>query len=168
MVMISFKLKRNVISTQRKGIRSIIYSMDPLGILFLLGAVCSLFLLLQQGGSAWPWRSSRVIVLLISSVILLTLFGFVEWHLGEDATVPLHILKDRTVLTGSLFLASGNTSSYAVSDCARTRKKDYMRPKWLTLVNHRSSTSSHSISKLCMTLQLSSRRFNSSPSLFLR
>lgn len=89
--------------------------MDPLGVLLLLAAVCSLFLVLQQGGNAWPWRSAKTIGLLFSFAILLVLFATVQWKLGENATIPLRHLKDRTVLMGSLFLALSNASSYVVS-----------------------------------------------------
>ena len=100
-------------------------SMDPLGLLLLLGAVCSLFLVLQQGGNAWPWKSPKVIGLLFCFTSLLILFGIVQWKLDKVATVPLRLLKDRTVLTGSLFLALSNASSYVVSytsfdDCLST------------------------------------------------
>ncbi len=39
-----------------------------------------------------------------------------QWKLGERATIPLRLLKDRTVLAGSLFLALSDASSYVVSD----------------------------------------------------
>ena len=97
--------------------------MDPLGVLLLLGAVCSLFLVLQQGGNAWPWRSAKSIGLLFSFAILLALFGIVQWKLGENATIPLRHLKDRTVLMGSLFLALSNASSYVVSGLRYIRIK---------------------------------------------
>lgn len=88
--------------------------MDPLGIILLLAAVSCLFLVLQQGGSAWPWKSGKVIGLLFSFAVILSLFGIVQWKLGDDATVPLRLLKDRTILLGSLFLALSNASSYVV------------------------------------------------------
>ena len=54
----------------------------------------------------------KTIGLLFSFVRLLTLFGSVQWKLGEGATVPLRHLKDPRVLMGSLFLAWSNASSY--------------------------------------------------------
>lgn len=89
--------------------------MDPLGITILLGAVCSLLLVLQKGGTDWHWSSGKVIGLLLTSIILFAVFGVVQWKLGERATIPLRLLKDRTVLTGSLLLALSHASSYVVS-----------------------------------------------------
>lgn len=97
--------------------------MDPHGVLLLLGAVCSLFLVLQQGGNAWPWRSAKIIGLLFSFAVLLALFATVQWKLGKNATIPLRHLKDRTVLMGSLFLALNNASSYVVSGLRYKRLK---------------------------------------------
>ena len=42
-------------------------------------------------------------------------FGVLQWKLGEKATIPIRLLRDRTVLTGSLFLALSSASSYVVS-----------------------------------------------------
>ena len=89
--------------------------MDPLGIIILLGAVCSLLLVLQKGGTDWRWNSGKVIGLLLTSITLSVVFGVVQWKLGERATVPLRLLKDRTVLTGSLLLALSHASSYVAS-----------------------------------------------------
>ncbi len=116
LVLLSFRLSSVDTTRQRLRPRTKLCSMDPLGVLLLLGAVCSLFLVLQQGGNAWPWRSGKVIGLLFSFAVLLTLFSIVQWKLGDEATVPLRLLKDRTILMGSLFLALSNASSYVVSD----------------------------------------------------
>lgn len=89
--------------------------MDPMGIILLLGAVYCLLLVLQQGGVVWPWKSAKIIGLLMAFAILCVLFGILQWWLGENAMIPFRILRDRTVLTGSLFLALGNSSSYVVS-----------------------------------------------------
>lgn len=114
MVLLSFKLTNSDQASRRLRLRTKLYSMDPLGIVLLLAAVSCLFLVLQQGGNAWPWQSGRIIGLLFSFAIILSLFGIVQWKLGDEATVPLRLLKDRTILLGSLFLALSNASSYVV------------------------------------------------------
>ena len=125
LVVSTFKIQNFETSSQRQHIRTKLYSMDPLGIVLLLGAVCSLFLVLQQGGTAWPWRSGKIIGLLFSFAALLVAFGILQWKLGERATIPLRLLRDRTVLSGSLFLASSNASSYLVS-APRRHKRFHM------------------------------------------
>ena len=115
LVIFSLKLKGTQNPMQRFPIRLKLQHMDPIGIILLLGAVCCLLLVLQQGGNAWPWNSGKVIGLLIGSVILSLLFGLWQYRLGDKATIPLRILRNRTVLMGSLFLALSNSSSYVVS-----------------------------------------------------
>ena len=113
-VVLALKLKYINEPTQKLPFRMKMQCMEPLGITLLLAAVCCLLLVLQQGGNVWPWKSGRVIGLLVCSVFLSVLFGLWQWRLGEKATIPLRILRDRTVLTGSLYLALSNSSSYLV------------------------------------------------------
>ena len=113
LVFLSFNLRvRNV--KNKLAFSDKAKSMDPIGVLLLLGAVCCLLLVLQEGGTSWPWKTGKTIGLLVVSIVLLVVFGLVQSALGDRATVPLRILKDRTVLAGSLFLAISNASSYVV------------------------------------------------------
>ena len=89
--------------------------MDPLGIVLLVGAVCCMFLALQFGGETYPWRSSRVIGLFIGFCFILSFFCVLQWRLGEDATIPLRFIRQRTVFWGSLFLFCDDISNYVVS-----------------------------------------------------
>lgn len=76
--------------------------MDLFGVMLLLGTVCSLFLVLQQGGNAWPWRSANIIGLLSGFTVQAALFGVVQFKHGGRTTIPLRLLQDRTVITGSV------------------------------------------------------------------
>ncbi|KAF7916838.1 uncharacterized protein EAE98_010560 [Botrytis deweyae] len=78
--------------------------MDPIGIIIVIASVCCLFLALQFGGVSSPWKSSRVIGLFTGFGLLLIAFGILQWKLGENATIPLRFLKQRTVYMGSAFL----------------------------------------------------------------
>jgi uncharacterized membrane protein len=89
--------------------------LDPLGIILLLGAVSCLFLALQWGGSRFLWNSSRIIGLLIGFGLLAILFCVLQWWLAEKATIPLRILRQRTVLYGALSLFFISMSSNIVS-----------------------------------------------------
>lgn len=115
LVVFAFQLKDTQSAARGTKLQHKLRSMDPVGVILLLGAVCSLFLVLQQGGNAWSWKSSQVIGLLFAFVVLSVAFGVVQWRLRDGATIPLRLLKDRTVVFGSLFLASSNASSYVVS-----------------------------------------------------
>ena len=78
--------------------------LDPLGIILLLGSVCCLILALQWGGNNYPWRSSRVVGLLVGFGLLLLAFCGLQWQLDDKATIPPRILKERTVLFGACAL----------------------------------------------------------------
>ncbi len=122
LVVLTLKIRSTDTSSRNLKASTKFYDLDPLGVLLLLGAVCSLFVVLQQGGVIWPWTSAKVIGLLFVFAILLALFGIVQWKVGERATIPLRLLKNRTVLTGSLFLALSNASSYVVSNPRHDRR----------------------------------------------
>jgi hypothetical protein len=89
--------------------------LDLPGIVLLIAAVSCLFLALQEGGVKVPWNHAKPIGLLVGFVLIFIIFGLWQWKAGEDATVPLRYLKDRTVIWGSLYLFWDNMASYIVS-----------------------------------------------------
>ena len=77
--------------------------LDPVGTIdFLPGVVC-LLLVLQWGGVQYPWNSARVIVLLVLPGVLLITFVIIQIYLGESATVPPRIIKQRSVAAGFFY-----------------------------------------------------------------
>lgn len=97
--------------------------LDLFGIVVLLGAVSCLFLALQWGGITYNWKSSRIIGLLVGSRALSVVFGLLQYWLGEHATIPLRILRYRTVLYGALSLFFISMSSNIVSSHFRHGEK---------------------------------------------
>ena len=89
--------------------------MDPIGTVILVGAISCLLLALQWGGQSLPWNSGKVIGLLVGFGVLVLLFGIVEFILGEKATIPLRILRQRSIWTGAGFLFFNQMSNYTVS-----------------------------------------------------
>ncbi|KAK1998428.1 MFS transporter [Colletotrichum falcatum] len=79
-----------------------IQKIDPLGTALLIPAMVSLVLALQWGGTRYPWSDGRVWGCLICWGIL-AVFFFVSLRFnGDDAVIPLRLLRDRTVLGGTL------------------------------------------------------------------
>jgi len=70
-----------------------------------MGAVVCLLLALQWGGTTYAWRDSKIIGLFIGFGLILIPFVYIQVKRGEDATISLKILKQRTVLTGTIFTA---------------------------------------------------------------
>ena len=85
--------------------------MDPLGCVLFIAAVCCLLLALQWGGQSRPWNSATVIGLLIGFGLLTFFFFYVQAKLGEKATMPLRVLRKRSILTGAgvLFFLGATT-----------------------------------------------------------
>ena len=81
-------------------IRQQIVKLDPYGTLVFLPGVVCLLLALQWGGTTYPWDNARVIVLFILAGILLGLFVWIQFWQGDNATVPIRIIKQRSVASG--------------------------------------------------------------------
>ncbi|KAB8288851.1 hypothetical protein EYC80_010754 [Monilinia laxa] len=78
--------------------------MDWAGTLIFLSAFICLFIALQWGGQTKPWRSSEVIGLFVGFALLLGLFVYTQKFTGEDSLIPRRILKQQTVLFGTIYL----------------------------------------------------------------
>jgi len=77
--------------------------MDLLGALIYCGALMCYLLALSWGGAVKSWGSSDVIGLLVGFGLLLVLFFVVEWRQGDRALLHPSIMRDRTIVSGSIF-----------------------------------------------------------------
>jgi predicted MFS family arabinose efflux permease len=96
-------LPNQKLDASAKGWKGKLKQLDPIGnLVFFPGIVC-LVLALQWGGSVYPWKSARVIVLLILCCLLvLTFIGIQIWK-QEDGTVPPRIFKKRSIAASVWF-----------------------------------------------------------------
>jgi fatty acid desaturase len=94
--------------------KSKLQHMDPIGCSVFIAAVCCLLLALQWGGQTKPWRSPTIIGLLVGGAALFCLFGIIQWKLGEKATIPLRILRYRSIYTSAGVLFFLGASTYVV------------------------------------------------------
>ncbi|KAI1259344.1 major facilitator superfamily domain-containing protein [Xylariaceae sp. FL1019] len=74
--------------------------LDALGTAALIPAVVSLLLAVQWGGLTFPWNDRRVIALLTLGIFLFIVFVLVQSFLPKTATIPPHILKQRSIMAG--------------------------------------------------------------------
>ena len=109
-------------STREVPLATKIRRLDLPGIVILIAAVSCLFTGLQEGSALVPWSSSKPIGLFVGFGVLLLIFGVWQWKAGENATIPVHYLYDRTVIWGSLYLLWDNMASYIVSDLILGRR----------------------------------------------
>ncbi|KAJ2715532.1 hypothetical protein H4R19_001155 [Coemansia spiralis] len=105
--------------------------IDFVGSAVLVGAVVMLLLALTWGGKTFPWRSARIICLLVFSILALALFVGVEWRLALEPTVPMHLLRIRNVclaVANQFFIGMVMYSTM------------YFVPIWYTIVKNASAT----------------------------
>ncbi|KAF3402031.1 Efflux pump roqT [Penicillium rolfsii] len=80
-----------------------IRSFDWIGLLLWAPFTVCLLLILQFGGASYAWNSPYLIALYILTVIFLTSFIYSQIFLGQKATVPPRIMKQRSMVWGSLY-----------------------------------------------------------------
>ncbi|CAG8976258.1 hypothetical protein HYALB_00009433 [Hymenoscyphus albidus] len=80
-----------------------ILKVDLLGASILIPAIVCLLLALQRGGSTYPWSNSRIIGLFIGFGLLISIFIASQLYLGENATLPPRLFKNRNVVLAFLF-----------------------------------------------------------------
>jgi MFS family permease len=78
--------------------------MDLGGTTLVLGALICFILALQWGGVTKPWSSPDVIGTLVGFGLLSSLFVVLQWYLGERAMIVGHLLKNRTISVGMLYI----------------------------------------------------------------
>ncbi|WAO96923.1 Hypothetical protein NCS54_01461800 [Fusarium falciforme] len=88
----------------------ILRKLDVLGTAIFVPAITSLLLALQWGGNKYEWSDWRVILPLCFFIALLAAFVWHQSLLGERATLPPRILRQRSALFGFSFSCCNNGS----------------------------------------------------------
>lgn len=114
MVLLFLRVNATDNENRQLPLRTRLQHLDALGAVTLIAAICCLLLALQWGGTTYPWKSSKVIGLFIGFGLLAIVFGLLQWKLGENATVPLRLLRQRSVLMGCFYAALINMANYTV------------------------------------------------------
>lgn len=81
-----------------------ILQLDPVGTAFFVPAVASLLLALEWGGSTYAWSNWRIIVLFVCFAIGGVAFIVVQVLMPESASLPMRVIKIRTVYLGALVM----------------------------------------------------------------
>lgn len=93
------KTKSMDLSPKAKLIR-----LDPLGTIIFIPTIVSLLLALQWGGSTFPWSNWRIILLFVCFAIGAVAFGIVQYKMPESASLPWHLIKQRTMALATCFI----------------------------------------------------------------
>jgi MFS family permease len=78
---------------------------NPLGTLLIVPALTCFLMALQLGGSTYGWGNWRIILMFILFGVLLSAFGYLQYRQGEEATLPIRILRKRSILAGLWYSA---------------------------------------------------------------
>ncbi|KAH0287663.1 MFS toxin efflux pump [Aureobasidium namibiae CBS 147.97] len=85
------------------GWKNRVMDFDPFGTLVFLPMIICLLLALQWGGSTYPWSNGRVIALFVVFGVLCAVFVSIQFYVGERATIPPRIIKQRSVAASAWF-----------------------------------------------------------------
>ncbi|WQF87717.1 Putative major facilitator superfamily, MFS transporter superfamily [Colletotrichum destructivum] len=77
---------------------------DLPGTTLLLASLVCLMLALQWGGGEYPWSDARIITVLVVFVVTILPWMALQYFQGDDATVPLSIVNQRSVAASNLYL----------------------------------------------------------------
>lgn len=87
----------------REVLRSVVLRrFDFIGFVLFAPASIMLLLALQYGGNEYSWDSATVIGLICGSVATFVVFGLWERHMGIEAMIPGHLVRDKIVFFSSL------------------------------------------------------------------
>ncbi|KAL9096258.1 MAG: hypothetical protein Q9165_001781 [Trypethelium subeluteriae] len=124
------------------------YNLDVLGLAALIPTIVCLLLALQWGNSKYPWKNVRIIVLFILSGLLFGIFVGLQIWQKDQATVPISVMKRRTVWACSVFSFLLFGSFLAIT---------YYLPIWFQAIKDNTATQSgiHNLPSILGTVILS-------------
>ncbi|RDW58055.1 hypothetical protein BP6252_13466 [Coleophoma cylindrospora] len=82
--------------------------LDFFGTILVVPSIASLMMALQWGGNKYGWGDARIIVLLVVFAILFAAFGYIQHRQGEVATIPLRVVKNRSIVAATWYSACCN------------------------------------------------------------
>ncbi|KAI0418135.1 MFS general substrate transporter [Xylaria grammica] len=110
-----------------------IWRLDPLGTFLFIPSIVALLIALQWGGSTYAWSNWRIILLFVLFGVLLIAFGAVQVFLPNTATVPVRVVRRRSIWAATLFMfALAGSFLMAI----------YYLPLWFQVVKGASATQS--------------------------
>ncbi|KAJ6597578.1 major facilitator superfamily domain-containing protein [Mycena vulgaris] len=115
-VIFLFKMPRSgVVKPEPATFTQRLALFDPWGTLVFVPAIVCLLLALQWGGSKYPWKSARIIGLFCVFGVLFSIFiGIQVWN-GDRATVPPHILKQRSIWSSLVYSFAISAAFYILT-----------------------------------------------------
>ncbi|GAA5962363.1 hypothetical protein JCM21900_005096 [Sporobolomyces salmonicolor] len=99
---------------QTLSVRERLVRMDWVGAFLLLGATVCLLLALQEGGITTPWRSSKIIGLLVGFCVIFLAFLALQAYLGEKSSISMRLIRTRNMAAASFVNFASGSSYYSM------------------------------------------------------
>lgn len=80
--------------------------LDTQSTVLIIPSIVCLLLALQWGGTVYPWSDWRCILLLCIFSLTFCFWGYMQYRRGSRATVPPHIIRQRSIAAGSFYSAA--------------------------------------------------------------
>ncbi|KIV80537.1 hypothetical protein PV11_08030 [Exophiala sideris] len=103
MIVIFLDIPVEMLQQKSTTLREKAARLDWFGTACFLPSIICFILALQWGGVTYSWSNARVVVLLVLAGVLFVAFILIQRWKGKDATVPGHILLNRSILAGVWF-----------------------------------------------------------------
>ncbi|KAH8589817.1 putative MFS multidrug transporter [Bisporella sp. PMI_857] len=131
-------------SQPERSWRKTITQFDPLGTFLFMPCIICLLLALQWGGTKHAWDSAQIIALFVVFGVLLIAFAAVQVWVGDNATIPVRIARQRSLAFSSLFEFCLSASFFIMV---------YYTPIWFQAIRDESATRS-GINTLPLTMSV--------------
>ncbi|KAE9578289.1 Efflux pump [Colletotrichum fructicola] len=113
-VMVMLFVKPPKKTGETKAIGPLLKSMDPLGNALLMPLMVCFLLALQWGGTVYAWSNWRIILCLCLFGVLLIVWLYVQYRRGDEATLPVRLMRQRSVASGTLFMLGTNGTVFVI------------------------------------------------------
>ncbi|KAJ5379129.1 efflux pump antibiotic resistance protein [Penicillium cosmopolitanum] len=94
----------------RLKLKQKISQLDLVSNMLFIPALTGLFLALSWAGTKYPWNSGPVIGPLVSFICLTAAFIYNQKRRGDEAALPLRIMKHRSIIAGFIFIMCVNST----------------------------------------------------------
>lgn len=91
-------------------IKQKISQLDLVSNMLFIPALTSLFVALSWAGTKYSWNSGPVIGPLIAFISLTAVFIYNQKRRGDEAALPLRIMKNRSIIAGFIFIMCVNST----------------------------------------------------------
>lgn len=114
-IVIFFLMPTRTADVQHLEWKEQIKHFDLPGTLTMIPSVICLLLALQWGGSTYPWKSGRIVALLVLFVLLFVAFLGIQVWQKDRATVPVRLMKNRSVFGAAWYACCISAPMFVVA-----------------------------------------------------